>query len=164
VRWQLCFLIPSLATALAQTSRAPLVEVPVASARYESLQSQASRFLRAVRNGDKPTLARLVPPASRDAVRADLENPTSSISRLLLTGSRAMRGRFMSVQTPRLTFFRQRNPDDDRVIVCFSDSQQEFKTPATTADLPAADSNRAEMCLPFELNDRQWTVVLSGRP
>jgi hypothetical protein len=144
--------------------QATLVEVPIASARYETLQSDALRFFRAVRNGDKPTLVRLTPAAGRDAVRKDLDDPTSSHARILLTGSRAMRGRFMSVQTPHLRFVRQRDARDadDRVIVCFSDPRQEFRTPATTAELPSIDSNRAEMCVPFVWTDRQWAVVLDG--
>ena len=85
---------------------------------------------------------------------------------MLLTGARAMRGKFMSVQTPRMTFLREpgARAADDRVIVCFSDSRQEFTTPATPDDLPGAETNRAEICLPFVLVDRQWLVVLSARP
>jgi hypothetical protein len=144
--------------------QAALVEVPIVSARYEALQSEALRFFRAVRNGDKPTLVRLTPAAGRDAVRKDLDDPTSSRARMLLTGSRAMRGRFMSVQTPRLTFVRQRDQReaDDRVLVCFSDPRQGFRTPATTSDLPSIDSNRSEMCVPFVWTDRQWAVILDG--
>ena len=148
-----------------EARQTPLVQVPVTSTRYESLQNEALRFFRAVRNGDKPTLVRLTPASGRDGVRKDLDDPTSSLARLLLTGSRAMRGRFMGVQTPRLTMLRQSETReaDDRVLVCYSDSRQAFKTPATTADLPVTDSNRAEMCLPFVYGDRQWQVVLTGR-
>jgi hypothetical protein len=70
----------------------------------------------------------------------------------------------MSVQAPRLTFLRPRDASgDERVVVCFSDSRLEFKTPPTVADLPSTDSNRAEMCLPFVYADRHWQVVVSGR-
>jgi hypothetical protein len=143
--------------------QAALVEVPIASSRYESLQTEALRFFRAVRNGDKPTLVRLTPAPAREGMTKDLDEPTSPVARMLLTGSRAMRGRFMSIQTPRLTFLRQRDRDaDNRVTVCFSDPRLEFKTPATTADLASTDSNRAEMCVPFVWTDRQWAVVLGG--
>jgi hypothetical protein len=157
-----------LVAALGWAQAAPpaaLVEVQVASARYESLQNDALRFFRAVRNGDKPAMARLTPSAVQDAVRKDLDDPTSPVARLLLTGSRAMRGRFMSVQTPRLTFLRERSArdTDDRVIVCFSDPRQEFRPPPTTAELPVADSNRAETCLSFTDVDKHWQVVLPAR-
>lgn len=167
-RPQLCFVLVCFA-ALASI-RAPrqttLVEITPTPARYERLRDDALRFFRAVGNGDKPTLARLAPPASRDAIRTDLDDPTSPLARMLLTGARAMRGKFMSVQTPRMTFLRERGARaaDDRVIVCFSDSRQEFTTPATPDDLPGAETNRAEICLPFVLVDRQWLVVLSARP
>jgi hypothetical protein len=145
-----------------QPPQATLVELPVTSARYENLQNEALRFFRAVRNGDKPTLVRLSPDGAQERVRRDLDNPTSPMTRMLLTGSRAMRGRFMSVQSPRLTFFRERaaTEGDERVVVCFSDPRQEFKKPARTTDLPVADSNRAEMCLPFVFAGKQWLVVL----
>jgi hypothetical protein len=85
---------------------------------------------------------------------------------MLLTGARAMRGKFMSVQTPRMTFLRELGvrDADDRLIVCFSDPRQEFTTPSTPGDLPGADTNRSQMCLPFVLVDRQWLGVLSARP
>ena len=146
--------------------QATFVEMAPTSARYESLRDDALRFFRAVCNGDKPTVARLAPPASRDAIRRDLDDPASPLARMLLTGARAMRGKFMSVQTPRMTFLRERGARDadDRVIVCFSDSRQEFTTPAAPEDLPGADTNRPEICLPFVRVDRQWLVVISARP
>jgi hypothetical protein len=157
----LVLLLAALGLALAPP-QARLVQVETASAQYQNLQAEALRFFRAVRNGDKPTLARLAPDAGREAVRKDLEDPTSPIARLLLTGSRAMRGRFMSVQTPRVTLLRQRDATD-RAIVCFSDPRQPFNTPATTAELPAVDSNHAEMCFPFTIADKHWSVILAGR-
>jgi hypothetical protein len=148
-----------------QARQRTFVEVPSTSARYESLQTEALRFFRAVRNRDHPTLVRLSPAGDRDAIRKDLDNPTSPVSRMLLTGSRAMRGRFMSVQTPRVTLLREQDTRDagERVIVCFSDPQQEFKAPATVAGLPAADSNRAEMCVPVVYAERKWEFVFGGR-
>jgi hypothetical protein len=154
------------AVALGQAPQAPLVEVQATSARYERLHLEALRFFRAVRQLDKPTLVRLTPAGDREAVRADLENPTSPLSRMLLTGSRAIRGRFMSVPVPRLTLLRQADTSaaDDGIIVCFSDPRQVFRAPATVAALPAAGSNRAEICLPFVEADRHWFVVPVGSP
>ena len=57
--------------------QATFVEMAPTSARYESLRDDALRFFRAVCNGDKPTVARLAPPASRDAIRRDLDDPTA---------------------------------------------------------------------------------------
>ena len=160
-----CFVLLLVMQALVPAPQGALVEVPTKSVRYESLQNEALRFFRAVRNSDKPTLVRLSTDAAMEVVRKELDNPTSPLTRMLLTGSRAMRGRFMSVQTPRLTLLRERDTrdTDERVIVCFSDPRQEFKTPRRTTDLPAADSNRAEMCLPFAYAGRRWQVILNAR-
>ena len=168
VRPRLCVALACFAAlaSIRAPRQATLVEMTPTSARYEGLREDALRFYRAVCNGDQPTLARLAPPASRDAIRRDLDDPTSPLARMLLTGARAMRGKFMSVQTPRMTFLRELGvrDADDRLIVCFSDPRQEFTTPSTPGDLPGADTNRPEMCLPFVLVDRQWLVVLSARP
>jgi hypothetical protein len=142
-----------------------LVEV-TASARYQSLRDGAMQFFRAIRQADKPTLVRLARAGARADVRKDLDNPTSALARILLTGSRAMRGRFMSVQVPRVLLFRLRESSgqDDIVLACFSDSRLEFTKPATDAELPPLDSNRAELCLPFVQDNRRWAVAYDLLP
>jgi hypothetical protein len=160
----LTVLLVAMLGVASEQPRNTLIEVTATSARYESLQNEALRFFRAVRNRDIPTLVRLSPPASRAAVRKDLDNPMSPLSRLLMTGSHAMRGRFMSVQTPRLTLLRQSDvPADDQLVVCFSDPRQPFEAPVSNARLPALESNRAELCLPFAYSDRHWQFVASVR-
>jgi hypothetical protein len=126
-----------------------------------SLHNQARRFFEAVRLGDKRTLVALALPEARGVVQKDLENPTSRLSRILLTGSRAMRGRFMAVRAPRVVLLR--HPDlvgrGDGTTVCFSDPSQAFKTPASVADLPPVESNRAEMCVFFVYAGRRWAIT-----
>jgi len=142
-----------------------LVEV-TASARYQSLRDGAMQFFRAIRQADKPTLVRLARAGARADVRKDLDNPTSALARILLTGSRAMRGRFMSVQVPRVLLFRlhESSGQDDVVLACFSDARLEFTKPATDAELPPLDSNRAELCLPFVQDNRRWAVAYDLLP
>jgi hypothetical protein len=156
--------IALLASALGvfQEPRQPSVlEIAATSGRYVSLHDQARRFFEAVRLGDKRTLVALALPEARGVVQKDLENPTSRLSRILLTGSRAMRGRFMAVRAPRVVLLR--HPDlvgrGDGTTVCFSDPSQAFKTPASVADLPPVESNRAEMCVFFVYAGRRWAIT-----
>lgn len=112
----------AFAAAPGAANQRSLVEV-TASARYQSLRDGAMQFFRAIRQADKPTLVRLARAGARADVRKDLDNPTSALARILLTGSRAMRGRFMSVQVPRVLLFRPRESSGQGgvVLACFSD-------------------------------------------
>jgi hypothetical protein len=141
--------------------QAVMVEVPGTSGRYADLRRQAVRFFDAVRRSDKAALAGLALAETREVVRRDLADPRSRLSRILLTGSRAMRGRFKHVRAPRVVLLR--HPDlvgvGDGTTVCFSDSRQEFRTPASMTELPAVETNRAEMCVFFVHADRRWNVT-----
>ena len=90
--------------------------------------------------------------------RTDLDDPTSPLARTLLTGARAMRGKFhWCPRMPGTTFLsenRARAADVEGTIVRFSDPRQEFTTPATPEELPGAGTNRA----------REMSAVRAARP